>query len=838
MGETNTEIRNQRELFEKAIKDQGEAFPELKEQHKSMVNALKMLVDETDRLYMKDNDGNYPPLTNEVQRAMINLYQNAINSVNQYKEGLQQIRRSDSERRAVAEPIEKMMDTFEELMGKDFKVLLVANKHGIKTLPAAIEGARTNTIDLGSQNTARNGANMSSRIRLKVPGNNGKMEEGFFTPSNKALPGVEIEIDKAFKKLHERTKSIINEKELRIIVTRISNSIEREYMNNRGRGKGRVDRKSFTQSRCKLAYTGYTDKNGFVPPTNAFDYLLENDGRGSLANNKNEIDKLKEFFKGNELTQEISDYLLECANIKNKYGVLEHNVKLDSTEKIDRRNSAMSDIAELLDAGNLLAFSEPMTVKLGDKVIEGTFMAKAVGDDSKIANMGTVFANPNLRPDYSNPNLQRQLADLQIIDFISGNVDRHMGNMVYQFDRSDPQKPKCIGIQGIDNDASFGNLNDGNARLPKVEEIGVIREKTALIVSQLTLPVLKTTLRNYNFSDDEMKAVITRTQNLQEAIKSNKIKTLSDEAFEDYSNIPDTGYFKSMKDMQEYKLDRLSRALKKESFENYKMYYKDFLKLQKPLEQMEQNLLKANENVYFGSEKYNNVMVSSRILIERYKEAAKKPTVENLKKVKKMIEDVKKLASEYQKTKKGKKLNQKEKKRMAATSQFLQLDETMTGSIDMMEKCSAKEDMLNKMKNKSYDELISNMVDKMTKNVNKYPANSEMHTKGELAIKSMKALAEIAKESVSPDIETQKKVATHMAVIINYDPSLMNKTELTYAYHQGGEKKRMTSAMDIVTFLTDVHVNEGLKEPVKNNINEKTAQKTAQKTQIKSANMK
>lgn len=179
MGETNTEIRNQRELFEKAIKDQGEAFPELKEQHKSMVNALKMLVDETDRLYMKDNDGNYPPLTNEVQRAMINLYQNAINSVNQYKEGLQQIRRSDSERRAVAEPIEKMMDTFEELMGKDFKVLLVANKHGIKTLPAAIEGARTNTIDLGSQNTARNGANMSSRIRLKVPGNNGKMEEGF-----------------------------------------------------------------------------------------------------------------------------------------------------------------------------------------------------------------------------------------------------------------------------------------------------------------------------------------------------------------------------------------------------------------------------------------------------------------------------------------------------------------------------------------------------------------------------------------------------------------------------------------------------------------------------------
>ena len=159
-------------------------------------------------------------------------------------------------------------------------------------------------------------------------------------------------------------------------------------------------------------------------------------------------------------------------------------------------------------------------------------------------------------------------------------------------------------------------------------------------------------------------------------------------------------------------------------------------------------------------------------------------------------------------------------------------------TIDMMEKCSAKEDMLNKMKNKSYDELISNMVDKMTKNVNKYPANSEMHTKGELAIKSMKALAEIAKESVSPDIETQKKVATHMAVIINYDPSLMNKTELTYAYHQGGEKKRMTSAMDIVTFLTDVHVNEGLKEPVKNNINEKTAQKTAQKTQIKSANMK
>ncbi len=46
----------------------------------------------------------------------------------------------------------------------------------------------------------------------------------------------------------------------------------------------------------------------------------------------------------------------------------------------------------------------------------------------------------------------QDIANLQVLDYLCGNYDRHYANMFYQFDRNG----KLIGVQGIDNDGAFG----------------------------------------------------------------------------------------------------------------------------------------------------------------------------------------------------------------------------------------------------------------------------------------------------------------------------------------------------------------------------------------------
>lgn len=55
---------------------------------------------------------------------------------------------------------------------------------------------------------------------------------------------------------------------------------------------------------------------------------------------------------------------------------------------------------------------------------------------------------------YSNPNVQQKLSDLQLLDNIIGHADRHPGNFIYETD----SEGDIIGVKGIDNDESFGSL--------------------------------------------------------------------------------------------------------------------------------------------------------------------------------------------------------------------------------------------------------------------------------------------------------------------------------------------------------------------------------------------
>ncbi|MCR4708155.1 MAG: hypothetical protein K5746_09465 [Clostridiales bacterium] len=162
------------------------------------------------------------------------------------------------------------------------------------------------------------------------------------------------------------------------------------------------------------------------------------------------------------------------------------NAMIAAGGRIDTRNAAMSSVAGLLGVSHVIARSTPMQIidAKGNKV-NGTFMMEAKGMDPD-----------DLPPEAEKVSLDcanktdgkafKDAADLQVLDYICGNVDRHPANFFLKFDK----KGKLSGIQGIDNGCSFGTLvpkfGEGFNRLAAAVDWKVMSESMYNKIRDLT----------------------------------------------------------------------------------------------------------------------------------------------------------------------------------------------------------------------------------------------------------------------------------------------------------------------------------------------------------------
>jgi len=121
---------------------------------------------------------------------------------------------------------------------------------------------------------------------------------------------------------------------------------------------------------------------------------------------------------------------------------------------------------------------------------------------------------------YEDKDVKLQLANLQVLDYVCGNVDRHLGNILYKFD---PETHKLTSIKGIDNDASFTRNLMTNSRslsqLPSIHRMRVIDQKMAEKLLTIDEGMLSATLHGYGLSQAEVDAAYDRLHNLQERIR-------------------------------------------------------------------------------------------------------------------------------------------------------------------------------------------------------------------------------------------------------------------------------------------------------------------------------
>ena len=194
--------------------------------------------------------------------------------------------------------------------------------------------------------------------------------------------------------------------------------------------------------------------------------------------------------------------------------------------RVDSRNSAMSLVANMLGQPELLARSKPLTVVFNGQTVEGTFMELAKGSDRANISKNDPILNCTI-DSYNNAQLLKSIADLQIVDFLCSNVDRHGGNLTYIVDNSDPESPKVTGVQGIDNDMSFGVRPLGGNKVffegtTPVNDILVISRSMAEKVLSMDAQKCFHSLRGQGLEHDACEAVVRRLTKLQEKIRESE----------------------------------------------------------------------------------------------------------------------------------------------------------------------------------------------------------------------------------------------------------------------------------------------------------------------------
>ena len=245
-------------------------------------------------------------------------------------------------------------------------------------------------------------------------------------------------------------------------------------------------------------------------------------------------EKLNEFFDDNpKVLYRFVDFHNLLVDTANRRRIM-NTTGIKKGDSISSRNCAMTEVAKMLKCRKILADSVPMKIVIGDKVVEGVFMENAEGSDINHLDKGNKLLMAN-SSSFESPEALQQVLDLQVLDFICGNTDRHRGNMFYQFEGDKPGKIKLVGIQGIDNDCAFGVLDfkkDRHMNLVHPKDMKYISKSMLFHLTQLTEERLKLNLSHYEISNEQIQAVWDRVVMVREAVEKGWIHEIDKDHWE------------------------------------------------------------------------------------------------------------------------------------------------------------------------------------------------------------------------------------------------------------------------------------------------------------------
>jgi len=446
-------------------------------------------------------------LQKDMDQEMLTLLQNCVAELIQTGQALfadlNEIKNPELQQRALLYDVTQTLST----ATKENSVLETLEPEEKISYMAMHARATNIIIDIGQGNLDKVGGAISTRHQVRYVDEKGKLQEGFFTE--------DVDTGTSLKKFYEELVDLCPN------MTAIFSDLEGGYM-----------------------FGPDYDDPEFMKVAKLFPKISDDTAPDSTMT----ADSLKQFLRARGVSVKLLDEAaLTDENAQNfqkfrssvqniDFGRklrFEANSRQDSGYNVNNRNTAMSDMAAALGMKGLLAKSNPLTLIKDGKPIHGTFMAKAEGVSIDDVSPDTeLMQGKELKIDYDK--VVKDGTDMMVLDYICLNVDRHQNNHFYKIEKGSDGEPTLVGLQGIDNDDSFGNsvpdANEGVHWLPPLNEIIKITRQTADMVQGLTEGRIKGILLGKGLSEDEITACWNRAQKLQEHIRSGNVKIIKGNA--------------------------------------------------------------------------------------------------------------------------------------------------------------------------------------------------------------------------------------------------------------------------------------------------------------------
>ena len=440
-------------------------------------------------------DGSYAPIDAEGYAYLDALFDEAVASVNEYVK-TEPVPGNDEE--AVRHQLTKNFN--KEFLAKSYIEYKNVKPNPDVPLREAMEDFRYENVTLSSDELQRVGGNLSSRVQLTVD-LDGVKTRGVFTKKTAYDPVAQY-------------GSLLDEMDLKYgKFSSFWNALD-DMGFYRG-GLGGAKPMFFCHSETGDVYD--------VDPE-AKEMALTNFEISTAINPQIYPEIHEEFMKYRDdpdFFNALFDFSVKAEQLSTSIGVNETFLGIKPDDNIDVRNSAMSGVANLLGVGDLIAKSKQISVSMPDGTAQsGTFMEFV--DSKDITKLDSIDEMRIYGLDaYEGKEVKAQLSNLQVLDYICGNVDRHLGNMLYKFD---PNTHKLSSVKGIDNDASFLRkpleVNESLNQLPSIRQMRVIDQAMAEKLLTIDEGMLAATLHGYGLSQEEVDAAYSRLHNLQEAIRN------------------------------------------------------------------------------------------------------------------------------------------------------------------------------------------------------------------------------------------------------------------------------------------------------------------------------
>lgn len=495
-GNKQENKKNHSTLEHSVYKELEQQYEQLNDanEYSELTTALKSLLEIIKPHYQtRNNKGAYFPMTKKQRQELLKQYENCMKICRKEQE-------KDANNANVIDQSSQILSKLKRVLYQDYIALNSLSDNNLPSLESVISGSRVKNINLDpSKLNSKLAGAMSSRLAIQYTDKDGNVHQGVFTKDENVEEGIwKTTLQDCFDLIEQYRVDYNTKAVLKQATQKLSESTE------------------FTNF---LINTKDVDEAFYSQILNYVD--------GDLKRVLSEVkDNYDYNYYYNHLFSNMKKTVEELYKNYDKTGLKPDN-------KIAQRNCAMSDVAGFLGFSHLLANSRRVRVSTnGTDYIDGVIMEAAGGDCVDLNRLIKDSPYINItEKELSNNNIKKSLADLQILDFICGNTDRHSGNYFIRLDSTDPRHPKAIGVLGIDNDSSFGDINDGGMmRLAKLDDIKVISVEMKNAIDKMTPEILQTILLPYDLKAAQMTAAITRLNNLKRAIQKKNIEIINSNA--------------------------------------------------------------------------------------------------------------------------------------------------------------------------------------------------------------------------------------------------------------------------------------------------------------------